>query len=448
MPNFKHIFMGILACYFSTLAFGQEKLTQVLHLKVTSDIDPRSNRYVTLGLERATEMNADYVILELDTYGGALTDADEIRTKILNYERPIYAFINKDAASAGALISIACDSIYMTTGSSIGAATVVTGDGKAAPDKYQSYMRSIMRSTAESKGRNPEIAEAMVDEEIRLDSLIKDGKVLTFSVSEAIEYGFCEAEVKGIEDIMLKSDIKTFDLELFKLNWSERIIALFLNPAVSGVLILLILGGLYFELQSPGFGFPIAASIIAAILYFTPYYLNGLAENWEIVVFFVGLLLISIEIFVIPGFGLPGILGLVFTIGSLALVMINNDGFSFDLIEPSLINNAIITSLVGFLGALFLMIFMGTRLARASFFNRFALTSVQDASQGYTSSFYDKSLIGATGIVESILRPSGRIKIDDEVYDAYTRGEYLDKGEKIEVIAAEGTSLKVKKSDL
>ena len=446
MSNFKHIFMGIIACLVSALIFGEEKLPQVLHLKLTSDIDPRSNRYVTLGLKKANEMNVDYVILELDTYGGALTDADEIRTKILNYERPIYAFINKDAASAGALISIACDSIYMTTGSSIGAATVVTGEGKAAPDKYQSYMRSIMRSTAESKGRNPEIAEAMVDEEIRLDSLIKDGKVLTFSVSEAIENGFCEAEVEGIKDIMLRSNLKTYDIELFKLNWSERIIALFLNPAISGVLILLILGGLYFELQSPGFGFPIVASIIAALLYFTPYYLNGLAENWEIIVFFVGLLLVSIEVFVIPGFGLPGILGLVFTIGSLALVMIKNDGLSFDLIEPSLINNAIITSLIGFLGALFLMIFMGARLTRTSFFNRFALTLVQDTSTGYTSSFYDKSLIGATGIVESVLRPSGRIKINNTVYDAYTRGEYLDKGEKIEIIAAEGTSLKVKKS--
>ena len=446
MSNFKHIFMGIIACLVSALVFGQEQLPQVLHLKITSDIDPRSNRYVSLGLEKANEMNVDYVILELDTYGGALTDADEIRTKILNYERPIYAFINKDAASAGALISIACDSIYMTTGSSIGAATVVTGEGKAAPDKYQSYMRSIMRSTAESKGRNPEIAEAMVDEEIRLDSLIKDGKVLTFSVSEAIENGFCEAEVEGIKDIMLRSNLKTYDIELFKLNWSERIIAFFLNPAISGVLILLILGGLYFELQSPGFGFPIVASIVAALLYFTPYYLNGLAENWEIIVFFVGLLLVSIEVFVIPGFGLPGILGLVFTIGSLALVMIKNDGLSFDLIEPSLINNAIITSLIGFLGALFLMIFMGARLTRTSFFNRFALTLVQDTSTGYTSSFYDKSLIGATGIVESVLRPSGRIKINNTVYDAYTRGEYLDKGEKIEIIAAEGTSLKVKKS--
>jgi len=448
MPNFKHVFIVILACLSSALIFGQEKTPQVLHLKVTSDIDPRSNRYVSLGLEKATEMNVDYIILELDTYGGALTDADEIRTVILNYERPVYAFINKDAASAGALISIACDSIYMSTGSSIGAATVVTGEGEAAPDKYQSYMRSIMRSTAEAKGRNPEIAEAMVDEEIRLDSLIKDGKVLTFSVSEAIEYGFCEAEVEGVSDIMLRSGVAQYDITLFELDWSERFIALFLNPAVSGVLILLILGGLYFELQSPGIGFPIVASMVAALLYFTPYYLNGLAENWEIIVFFVGLLLIALEVFVIPGFGLPGILGLTFTIGSLTLVMINNDGLNFDLIEASLLNNALITSLIGFLGALFMMILLGARLTKTSFFNRFALTDVQDTSTGYTSSFYNKSLIGSIGTVVSIMRPSGRIMIDDTVYDAYTRGEYLEKGEKIKVIASEGTSLKVQKSAL
>ena len=307
-------------------------------------------------------------------------------------------------------------------------------------------MRSIMRSTAEAKGRNPEIAEAMVDEEIRLDSLIKDGKVLTFSVSEALEYGFCEAEVEGISDIMLRSGVSQYDINLFELNWSERFIALFLNPAVSGVLILLILGGLYFELQSPGIGFPIVASFIATLLYFTPYYLNGLAENWEIILFFIGILFIALEVFVIPGFGLPGILGLIFTIGSLTLVMINNDGLNFDLIEASVINNALITSLIGFLGALFMMILLGARLTKTSFFNRFALTDVQDTSTGYTSSFYNKSLIGSIGTVVSIMRPSGRIMIDDTVYDAYTRGEYLEKGEKIKVIASEGTSLKVQKS--
>ncbi len=180
----------------------ENKKTKVLHLKIQDNIDPRTNRYSELGLEKALELDVDLVIIELDTYGGALTDADEIRTRILNFEKPIYAFINKDAASAGALISIACDSIYMAKGSSIGAATVVTQDGEAAPDKYQSYMRSIMRSTAEATGRNPTIAEAMVDEDINLDSIATEGKVLTFSVSEAMKYDFCEAQVESIEEIL------------------------------------------------------------------------------------------------------------------------------------------------------------------------------------------------------------------------------------------------------
>jgi len=156
-------------------------------------------------------------------------------------------------------------------------------------------------------------------------------------------------------------------------------------------------------------------------------------------------MLISLEVFIIPGFGIPGILGLIFTIGSLTLVMVNNDGLNFDLIEASLLKNALITSLIGFIGALFLMIVLGASLTKTSFFNRFALTKVQDTSTGYTSSFYNKSLIGSIGTVVSVMRPSGRIMIDDAMYDAYTRGEYLEKGEKIKVIAAEGTSLKVQK---
>jgi membrane-bound serine protease (ClpP class) len=129
----------------------------------------------------------------MDTYGGAVTDADEIRTRILESKIPVYVFINKDAASAGALISIACDSIYMAPGASIGAATVVNGtDGTAAPDKYQSYMRSMMRSTAEATGRNPQIAEAMVDEKLVIAGLSDAKSVITFSVSEAIQNGFCE----------------------------------------------------------------------------------------------------------------------------------------------------------------------------------------------------------------------------------------------------------------
>ncbi len=418
---------------------------QVLHLKVLDNIDPRTNRYTELGLEKAKEMDVDYVILELDTYGGALNDADEIRTRILNFDIPIYAYINKDAASAGALISIACDSIYMAGGSSIGAATVVTQDGAAAPDKYQSYMRSIMRSTAEATGRNPKIAEGMVDEDIDLDSIATEGKVVTFSVSEAINFGFCEAEVSSIDEIMSRSDVVEYEITEFKLGAADKIIALFLNPFVSGILILVIIGGIYFELQTPGVGFPILASIIAAILYFTPYYLNGLAENWEIIAFLLGLILLALEIFVIPGFGVAGVAGLVVMISALVLVMLNNDNFDFSFVNMKDLFIAISTTLGGLFAAIILMFFGGVRLTNSRYFQRVALQETQTKDTGYTSSFYkSKSLIGKTGKAQTILRPSGRVEIEGEIYDAFTRGNYIDAGTPIEVVSDEGTSLKVK----
>ncbi len=417
----------------------------VLHMKVQANIDPRTNRYTELGLDHAREIGADYVILELDTYGGALNDADEIRTRILEFEIPVYAYINKDAASAGALISIACDSIYMARGSSIGAATVVTQDGTAAPDKYQSYMRSIMRSTAEAQGRNPKIAEGMVDEDIEVDSIATEGKVITFSVSEAIKWGFCEAEVASIDDIMERSQVTDYELIEFTLDWSEKVIALFLNPFISGILILIIIGGIYFELQTPGVGFPILASVIATILYFIPYYLNGLAENWEIAVFVVGIVLIAVEVFVLPGFGIAGIAGLIATIGALILVMLNNDAFDFSFVDPKEIFYAISSTGLALLGAIVLMFFGGIRLTNSKFFNRIALVEVQDKEEGYTSSFYkEKTLVGKQGAAYTNLRPSGKVMIDGEIYDAYTRGNYIAEQSPIEVISDEGTSLKVK----
>ncbi|MEQ9404440.1 MAG: NfeD family protein [Cyclobacteriaceae bacterium] len=439
----KILFFGFSLLFF--LSYGQEKeLPFVMHLKIADAIDPRTNRYSELGLEKAKELEADYVILELDTYGGALNDADDIRTRILDFDIPVYAFINKDAASAGALISIACDSIYMAGGSSIGAATVVGQDGAAAPDKYQSYMRSIMRSTAEAKGRNPKMAEAMVDEDIDLDSISMEGKVLTLSVSEAIKFGFCEAKVSNIDEIMKRSGVSEYDIETFELGASEKIIALFLNPFVSGILILIIVGGIYFELQTPGVGFPILASIVAIILYFVPNYLNGLAENWEIAVFVIGIILIALEVFVIPGFGVAGVLGLAAVLGSLVLVMLNNDMFDFSFVAGDQIVISVAVVSAGLLGALILMFVGGTTLAESRFFKRVALQEIQSADQGYTSKPIPESMMGKKGKTYTVLRPSGKIEIEGVIYDAFTRGNYIGEGIEVEVISEEGTSLKVR----
>ena len=425
---------------------AQDKKTKVFVGEIKQNIDPRTNRYTKLFLEKATEKDVDIIIIELDTYGGAVNDADDIRTMILDYDKPIYVWINKDAASAGALISIACDSIYMSSGASIGAATVVTPDGAAAPDKYQSYMRSIMRSTAEAKNRDPKIAEAMVDEKIQVDSISQEGEVITFSTNEAIENGFCEAELNSIEEILKRNNIENYTVEKYELSSTENIISLFLNPIVSSILILLIIGGLYFELQTPGIGFPIMASIVALILYLNPYYLNGLAENWEIFLFLIGMIFIIIEIFVIPGFGVAGIFGLALTIGSLMLLMLNNDVFDFTFVVSKDILNASGSILIAVLGFGLLLFFGGIKFTESRAFKKVRLEETQDLDKGYISRKYSDKLIGKSGKAMTILRPSGKITISDKIYDATTSGEYIEKNSKIIVLSNEGSTLKVKKS--
>lgn len=419
--------------------------TKVLKLNIDADIDPRMSRYVDLGLTTAKNGGYDLVVIEMDTYGGLVTDAKDIVEMLLDFEKPVYVFINKDAASAGALISIACDSIYMAPGASIGAATVVMGQGEAAPDKYQSYMRATMRTTAEENGRNPEIAEAMVDQNIEIEGITKAGQVLTFTTSEAIKHGFCEGEYKSIKEILdhtLKAD---YSLDEFTPSFIEKIVAIFLNPVLSGLLIMIIIGGIWFELQTPGVGFPILAAIVAAILYFIPYYLTGLAANWELVMFLVGLLLIGLEITVIPGFGVAGIAGILFTFSALVLVMLNNDNFDFTFVPLSEILLAFSTTLGALLGSFLIMFFGGVRLTNSKFFERVALTTTQQKAEGYTARFHKETMVGKEGTAHTILRPSGKVKIEDNIYDAFTRGSYIENGDKVRVIGEEGNALLVKK---
>jgi membrane-bound serine protease (ClpP class) len=440
-------FLFLLILFTSTGDLLAQK-TKVMVMEIKDEIDPRTNRYVELALSHAEQTKADIVIIEMDTYGGLVTDAKEIVDKIMDFKKPVWVYINSDAASAGALISIACDSIYMSPGASIGAATVVDEKGEKAPDKYQSYMRSIMRSTAEENGRDPRIAEGMVDESFAIEGIKKEGQIITFSTSEALKNGFCEAKVQSISEILSINRIADFELDRFELSTTDKIISIFINPFISGVLILIIIGGIYFEMQSPGIGFALLAAVVAMILYLVPYYLNGLAENWEIITLFIGLALLGVEIFVIPGFGIAGIAGITLTLGSLLLVMVNNNVFDFQFVPANNLLVAFAATFGGLLGAMILLFTVGGRLTESKFFGRVALTETQDRQQGYTSSFIKDDLRGKRGVAQTVLRPGGKIMIDGELYDAYTRGEYIEKGQEIEVIEEETTSLRVKRLEL
>lgn len=436
-------FLALILTFLSFSAFSQDSTATVFIMEIKSDIDARMNRYVDLALTEAADIKADLVIIEMDTYGGAVNDAKDIVERILDFETPVYVFIDKDAASAGALISIACDSIYMAPGSSIGAATVVIGDGTTAPDKYQSYMRSTMRSTAEKTGRDPKIAEAMVDEDLEVEGVSIKGDVITFTTSEAITHGFCEGQMNSVEEILDQVGVEDYTIVRYELDATEKIISIFINPFISGILILVIIGGIYFELQTPGVGFPILASLIAFIFYFVPYYLNGLAANWELVVFIVGIILLALEIFIIPGFGIAGVTGLIFMFGSLVLVMLNNDIFDFTFVNEEAIIKAVIATLLGMLGSVGLLVFGGFQFTKSKAFNSLSLDTVQNTKEGFTSKVHH-NMVGKKGEAQTVLRPSGIVVIDGVTYDAHSRGNYIEPGVKIEVTNDEGSSLLVK----
>ncbi len=423
------------------------KSTLIYQFDIMDEIAPPVWRMTRKALDQAIELKADIILIHMNTYGGMLVSADSIRTALLQSPIPVWVFIDNNAASAGALISIACDSIYMRKGANIGAATVVDQAGQVVPDKYQSYMRSMMRATAEAKGRNADIAQAMVDPKIVVPGISDSTQVITFTSSEAIKYGFCEGQAESIREILKINNIDDYKIIRQELTVADKIIGFLTKPYISGLLIMLIIGGLYFELQSPGIGFALIVSVTAAALYFAPLYLEGLAANWEILLFIVGIILILVELFVIPGFGVAGITGIALAVVGLTLSLIGNIGFEFHgLPLTNLFESLFIVIIASFLSII--LSFYGTSrlFGKKTIFGELALMSTQQSGMGYVSSdVHYTAMIGKTGIAFTMLRPAGKIEIADDVFDAVAQTGYIEKGEAIQVIKYENAQLIVRK---
>lgn len=441
--NFKYSLLSILlfsiVCNLYAIPTDTTLNDKIIYkFEIHQEIDPRATRISQKAIAHAEEIGADYLLLDLNTYGGLVDDADKIRTALINTKIPSIAFIRNNAASAGALISIACDSIYMKEGSTIGAAAVVNEAGEIMPEKYQSYMRNKMRATAEATGRNPDIAEGMVDPKMEIKGITTNEEIITFTVKEAIENNYCIAKAESIDDVIKLANLEGFEIITYKISSVEAIISFFVNPAISGVLLLIIMGGIYFELQSPGIGFPITAAIIAAILYFMPHYLEGLAANWEIVLFFIGVLLLAVEAFVIPGFGIPGVSGILAIMTSLVLSLVRNiDGFDFSFVPQHEMGVAFLTVSIVLIVGVLSFFFGGEKLMSFAFsHSRIGNTTSLKNEDNFTLSGINglKTFIGKEALVISDLRPSGKIAIDNERYDAISDGEYIGKGSLVKII--------------
>ena len=406
------------------------------------------DRTVELGLaafvRRAIDDNPDAaaIILEVNTLGGRVDAAIQIRDAILDAEPRTVAFIHPRAISAGALISLACDNVLMSEGATIGAATPIQAGGGQAEDvgeKMVSYMRAEMRATAEANGRRGDIAEAMVDREVVIEGVVEAGKLLTLDTDQAIKLGMADAELEDLDAVLEALELEAPALVTTELNWGEEIARWLTEPTVSGLLLSIGMLGLMIAFYTRSVGGFTIAGFIALALFFGGHAVVHLVGWEEALLFLAGVILVIVEIFFVPGFGVPGVLGLICVITALVLSLIGMPiNVSF---ETGLLADAMTRVLLSLLGAFVLALVAMRLLSRTEFGRALVL---QTAEGGWYSSPPASDLVGRVGEALTDLRPGGKIVIDHARYDATSEREFIAKGSRIRVIGKEGHELVVR----
>ena len=429
------------------LVYGAED-GPVYLVEIKGDIDLGLAPYVRRVIGEAQEAGASAVVLEINTPGGRLDAALDIKNTLLDSQVPTIAFINREAFSAGALIAIAAHEIYMTSGAVVGAATpIIGGSGEKASEKVVSAVRTDFRATAEARGRDPDIAAAMVDEEVEVEGLVEKGKLLTLTVTEALEWGYSEGEVADLDALLALKGLDGRSLVATSPGLAEQLVRFFTNPVVASLLMSLGFLGLLFELQSPGFGVGGTLGAIFLGLFFWGHFLAGLA-GWEgVVLVVVGVVLIGVEVFVIPGFGIAGLLGIAAFLGGLFISLVGRIPTGADYLEALyVVTGALVMMLVGgylslrylpkrAMGGLVLQASLpGLRMARL---RRVLDLREVDPETGEPGLSEAQSLKGTRGTALTDLRPSGVALINDRRVDVVTEGEFIPAETPIEVLTDE-----------
>ena len=407
---------------------------------IEGEIDLGLSPYIRRVISDAEKNNASAIIFKINTFGGRVDAATQIKDAIIGTDILTIAFINNRAISAGALIAISCKKIIMVPGGSIGAATVVDQGGEKVGEKYQSYMRSEMRSTAEKNGRRTDIAQGMVDERIVVPGLVDSTQLITLTSNEALEYGFADTLFENINDVYSYFGLESAEVIDVSPNWAEDVVRFLNNPIISSILIMIGFFGLFAEIKSPGWGVPGTAGLIALALFFGSSYILQLASMVEILMFIAGVSLLVVEVFVIPGFGIAGIGGILLIIASLFLALVGGDPF----LDFEDISMAIIQLSVSLLLALILIFLLARFLPKSSIFKKFILSVEEKTSEGFTSREITSELLGAKGIALTTLRPAGTAEINGKRVDVVTDSEYIENGKNIEVIKVEGMKVLVR----
>ncbi|MCH7770535.1 MAG: nodulation protein NfeD [Bacteroidetes bacterium] len=435
MNFFNKIIFIVLAA--SAILFAQNKVYVAV---IENEIDLGLAPYVRRVVSEAERENADAIIFKINTFGGRVDAATQIKDAIISTDILTIAFINNRAISAGSLIALSCNKIVMVPGSSIGATTVVDQTGQKQSEKYQSYMRSEMRSTAERNGRRTDIVEGMVDERIVIEGLVDSTQLVTLTSEEAYKFGIADTLANNLDELLAAFNLESARMIEIHPNWAEAVVRFLNNPIITSILIMIGFFGLLAEIKSPGWGVPGTAGLIALTLFFGTSYILQLASVIEILMFIIGVALILLEVFVIAGFGIAGVSGIILVFASLFFSLIGSDPF----LDFELVSRAIIQLSLSLVVALVLIFVLAKYLPNTTVFQRFVLSVSEKSGGGFSSRSIAKNLIGAEGIALTTLRPAGTAEIKGKRMDVMTESEYVEKGRKIKVLAVDGIRVLVK----
>ncbi|MDP4836594.1 MAG: hypothetical protein NWS01_05505 [Burkholderiales bacterium] len=438
--------LGLLTAGLSLYAKPDSTKTNIVYVApVKGVIDLGLAPFIERVLREAEKNQAVAVVLEINTFGGRVDAAVQIRDALLNSPLRTIAFVDKRAISAGALISLAAETIVMAPGGTIGAATPVQSGPSGtttAPtsEKTVSYVRKEFRATAESRKRPPLVAEAMVDSDVVIPDVSEKGKLLTLTTEEALKLKVADLQASSIEALLKELNIQHAELRTLTPNWAEEVVRFLTHPVVSSLLVSVAMLGIFLELRTPGFGIPGVIGISSLSLFMWGHWIVQLAGWEELVLALLGLFLFALELFVIPGFGVVGILGLLALLGALVMSTLGAGSHSdFVLWAVARMGFSLLLAIV--LSVLFLKFLPKLPMGR-----KLILSTELETSDGFSSSPpSDYQWLGRTGQAHSTLRPAGIADFQGHRVDVVSDGEFIDAGTPIRVLHVDGNRIVVQR---
>jgi membrane-bound serine protease (ClpP class) len=388
------------------------------------------------------QTGAAAVLLDINTLGGRADAAIAMRDTLLNAPVRTIAFVNPRAISAGALLALATETIVMNSGGTIGAAMPVTsggGQAQAADEKSVSYMRKEFGATAERRGRPATFAEAMVDADVEIEGVVAKGKLLTLTTSEALAHRVADLSADSVEGALRSAGLENADVRHLSQTWAETLVGFLTNPIVSSLLMTIGLLGILVEIRTPGFGFPGVVGLMSLALFFWGHWLVQLAGWEELLLVAAGVLLLGVEMFVVPGFGIVGLTGVVALVAGLGMTLVGAGA------TPSVIIGALGRVAISILFSLAAWLVLLRVLPGLPFGRRMVLEADMGAEQGYASApDTDRTWLGRTGTAVSPLRPAGIAEIEGTRLDVVSDGSFIEASAEIEVTRVDGNRIVVR----